>query len=49
MLLVFIHFLHKTSEDISKILLSKLKDNSLDIMDCKGQACDNATAMALTL
>ncbi|GFX81231.1 hypothetical protein TNCV_1828681 [Trichonephila clavipes] len=37
---------NKTAEDISHMILSKLKADELDIMNCRGQAYDKAATMA---
>lgn len=42
----FIETKNKTAEGISDMILSKLKADGLDIMDCRGQAYDNAAVMA---
>ncbi|GFW87244.1 hypothetical protein TNCV_5125961 [Trichonephila clavipes] len=45
----FIDFLetkNKTAEGISDMIVSKPKVDGLDIMNCRGQAYDNATKMA---
>ncbi|GFQ84114.1 hypothetical protein TNCT_706721 [Trichonephila clavata] len=42
----FIETKNKTSEGISDMLVNKLKADGLAIMNCRGQAYDNATTMA---
>ncbi|XP_035219598.1 uncharacterized protein LOC118192706 [Stegodyphus dumicola] len=42
----FIETKNKTAEAISDMILSKLKADGLDIMDCRGQTYDNAAVMA---
>ncbi|XP_066584844.1 zinc finger MYM-type protein 1-like [Prorops nasuta] len=42
----FIETKNKTSEDISDMILNKLKADNLDIMNCRGQAYDSAAVMA---
>ncbi|GFW87220.1 hypothetical protein TNCV_5125721 [Trichonephila clavipes] len=37
---------NKTAEVISDMIVSKLKTDGLDIMNCRGQAYHNATTMA---
>ncbi|GFU00315.1 uncharacterized protein TNCV_4258641 [Trichonephila clavipes] len=42
----FIETKNKTTEGISDMIVSKLKADGLDIVNCKGQAYDNAATMA---
>ncbi|XP_051788408.1 zinc finger MYM-type protein 1-like [Erpetoichthys calabaricus] len=42
----FIETKDKTAEGISKMILSKLEADGLDISNCRGQAYDNAAVMA---
>ncbi|GFS59101.1 hypothetical protein TNCV_69861 [Trichonephila clavipes] len=42
----FIETKNKTTEGISDMIESKLKADGLDIMNCRGQAYDNAATMA---
>lgn len=42
----FIETKNKTAEGISEMILSKLDADGLDIMNCRGQAYDNAATMA---
>ncbi|GFY36516.1 hypothetical protein TNCV_27221 [Trichonephila clavipes] len=42
----FIKTKNKTAEGISDMIVSKLKADGLDIMNCKGQAYDNTATMA---
>lgn len=45
----FIDFIHcdgKTGEELSKLILEKLKTDGLDVQKCRGQGYDNASNMA---
>ncbi|GFV92563.1 hypothetical protein TNCV_1744681 [Trichonephila clavipes] len=42
----FIEAKNKTVEDINGMIVSKFKTDGLDIMNCRGQAYDNAATMA---
>ncbi|CAH0400600.1 unnamed protein product [Chilo suppressalis] len=42
----FIETKSKTAGDIAEMILKKLNSDGLDIMDCRGQAYDNAAVMA---
>ncbi|GFW10615.1 uncharacterized protein TNCV_894101 [Trichonephila clavipes] len=42
----FIETKNKTAEGISDMIVTKLKADGLDIMDCRGQAYDNAITIA---
>lgn len=42
----FIETKNKNAEFITNMILDKLKSDGLDIMDCRGQAYDNAAVMA---
>ncbi|GFU91994.1 hypothetical protein TNCV_192431 [Trichonephila clavipes] len=42
----FIDTKNKTGEVISDMIVSKLKADGLDVMNCRGQAYDNAATMA---